>query len=748
MHSKFVILFILFFSCTSCLMFGYENVDPSVKEALNFYRKGSVRRAAEVFERNPNIVDNPELQFIWAKSYLEMKEYRKAFEIFYKIDAEEMYKNKRYSYIYPFFVRKYIETLIQLDDPDLLTKEEQEKTAKMIGLVDKDSPIRKYMDKQLFSILWKYNDLDTILSLDKNLSQYGQAWLEIAKYAKGMSYNLPLILDAYEILGNNTVYSNVLASIDSKSVNSAKDAKTLARMSLRVKNQRNRALEFADRYVELSGDREYYTLVEADVLRLDGSHNDSALLLYDYIISNTNVSPKFYTNTHRYLVQRKYYDLADDIAQLAYSNHNQKFYHDVKDAIEFSKNAQYTLSWYKKNYKKIQPDIHNAAIRALIRSDIKLAEQAVDIGINYNLNNANFVLMHGLIKEYFKKPKEAYQSYLRLIFQDAFGYAGIVARQKERKLRNQYRSIFDKAVKKIQKELPFYKIQDRLIVNKALSVDSELVQYADKAMMKRDQKKLDKKIYKDLLDVPKISLLEKYNPHMSNLAPETQDYVENSVFDVVEDQSNRDIARYYYRYKEILLNSEIVGQLTFRLYFYARDIFGAPYLPVLPKEMIELIFPKLEFNTIESLSDNNKDLAYWMLSSFMAESHFRKRVYSSVGAVGFAQVMPYTAKDIKKWMKKPCFSNYDFYDNLMMGVYYHYKMYKIMDNDIILSLAAYNAGPGAVHRWKKNYPHFDDIYLFVEAIPIEETRNYVKTITYNHGMYRLLYDYEDLLYPK
>ena len=42
------------------------------------------------------------------------------------------------------------------------------------------------------------------------------------------------------------------------------------------------------------------------------------------------------------------------------------------------------------------------------------------------------------------------------------------------------------------------------------------------------------------------------------------------------------------------------------------------------------------------------------------------------------------------------------------------------------ALAAYNAGPGAVRRWKKRGEV--PVEVFVEEIPYEETRNYVKKV--------------------
>jgi soluble lytic murein transglycosylase-like protein len=49
-------------------------------------------------------------------------------------------------------------------------------------------------------------------------------------------------------------------------------------------------------------------------------------------------------------------------------------------------------------------------------------------------------------------------------------------------------------------------------------------------------------------------------------------------------------------------------------------------------------------------------------------------------------------------------------------------------DDLLHVLAAYNAGPGAVQRWKLDG---DDPLLFMESLPVDETRHYVQsTLTY------------------
>jgi soluble lytic murein transglycosylase len=59
----------------------------------------------------------------------------------------------------------------------------------------------------------------------------------------------------------------------------------------------------------------------------------------------------------------------------------------------------------------------------------------------------------------------------------------------------------------------------------------------------------------------------------------------------------------------------------------------------------------------------------------------------------------------------------------------------IGDNLIFLAVA-YNAGPGRVPLWRETLAAEDDPLLFVESIPLRETRVYVKKVLTNLWTYR------------
>lgn len=109
---------------------------------------------------------------------------------------------------------------------------------------------------------------------------------------------------------------------------------------------------------------------------------------------------------------------------------------------------------------------------------------------------------------------------------------------------------------------------------------------------------------------------------------------------------------------------------------------------------------------------------------------------SPKGAVGVAQVMedtgPEAARlagvpwDRGKWLNDTRY-------NAKLGQAYFGAQMKKYDNNPVLAVAAYNAGPGAVDGWIKQFgdPRTGAVSneQFAAAIPYDETRNYVAKVT-------------------
>lgn len=123
---------------------------------------------------------------------------------------------------------------------------------------------------------------------------------------------------------------------------------------------------------------------------------------------------------------------------------------------------------------------------------------------------------------------------------------------------------------------------------------------------------------------------------------------------------------------------------------------------------------------------------------------------SSAGAIGVAQLMPATAPEAARmaglpWDEELYRTDADY--NEQLGRAYFDNMAGKYDGDVFLAAAAYNAGPGMVDDWingtnktgknsgflrlgdprKGEISHAD----WVAAVPFNETRNYVQTVTRN-----------------
>jgi soluble lytic murein transglycosylase len=125
------------------------------------------------------------------------------------------------------------------------------------------------------------------------------------------------------------------------------------------------------------------------------------------------------------------------------------------------------------------------------------------------------------------------------------------------------------------------------------------------------------------------------------------------------------------------------------------------------------------------------------------ESLYSARVVSPVGAIGLMQLMPATAKKVARQLGLHN-SDYDLqglYEpehNIQLGTYYLGQLLNEFQDNIIYSVAAYNAGPQAVKRWIAQNGQRDPDE-FVELIGYRETRGYVKRVVGSYRIYRTLF---------
>ncbi|HMA97543.1 MAG TPA: transglycosylase SLT domain-containing protein [Polyangiaceae bacterium] len=120
------------------------------------------------------------------------------------------------------------------------------------------------------------------------------------------------------------------------------------------------------------------------------------------------------------------------------------------------------------------------------------------------------------------------------------------------------------------------------------------------------------------------------------------------------------------------------------------------------------------------------------------ESGFDPEIVSPANAVGLMQLLPRTAQRIAEEvhytgelrLEEPR-------TNLRLGAAYLRKLLDVFEQNLVLAVAAYNAGPAAVSLWLKHAKH-GSVELFAARIPYQETQKYVERVCLNLMVYRHL----------
>ncbi len=130
---------------------------------------------------------------------------------------------------------------------------------------------------------------------------------------------------------------------------------------------------------------------------------------------------------------------------------------------------------------------------------------------------------------------------------------------------------------------------------------------------------------------------------------------------------------------------------------------------------------------------------YLVCGVIFTESAFDPKAKSSVGALGLMQLMPATGLEeaalleiegvTEERLTEPAL-------NIRLGCNY---LRKLLDDFKVesVALAAYNAGPGRVRQWLKEYGTKDDGAILY--IPYPETSKYVGRVQSARGVYAQLY---------
>ena len=144
-----------------------------------------------------------------------------------------------------------------------------------------------------------------------------------------------------------------------------------------------------------------------------------------------------------------------------------------------------------------------------------------------------------------------------------------------------------------------------------------------------------------------------------------------------------------------------------------------------------------------NISGAGKALAYAIARQ---ESAFNPAAVSPANARGLLQLLPATARRVaqqhqlayadEKLIEDPAF-------NATLGSHYLGEQINRFNGSLIMTFAAYNAGPNRIPQWIARYgdPRGKDVDAaidWVESIPFTETRDYVQRVMENYQVYKML----------
>ncbi len=144
---------------------------------------------------------------------------------------------------------------------------------------------------------------------------------------------------------------------------------------------------------------------------------------------------------------------------------------------------------------------------------------------------------------------------------------------------------------------------------------------------------------------------------------------------------------------------------------------------------VALRYPRPYADLVERASTLTDVPADWLLAVMRQESLFRPDAVSRANAQGLMQLLPTTAAAVaQRWhiTLKGEGSLFDPATAVTLGAARLRELLNQYDGTLLLALAAYNAGPAPVARWRPAQPLDADVWI--ENIAYGETRDYVERI--------------------
>ena len=163
--------------------------------------------------------------------------------------------------------------------------------------------------------------------------------------------------------------------------------------------------------------------------------------------------------------------------------------------------------------------------------------------------------------------------------------------------------------------------------------------------------------------------------------------------------------------------------------WFDRAVFG---MGIVPDDLrhYSLRFPLHHEADIRVQSQVNGLDPAWVAGQTRAESSFMPKARSAADARGLMQLLPGTGSLTAQRLGVPWLGGESLYEpstNIRLGTAYLRQMLDRFSGFPYLAIAAYNAGPVPVERWRLARAQLEPDF-FIESIPYKETRDYVARV--------------------
>jgi soluble lytic murein transglycosylase len=156
-----------------------------------------------------------------------------------------------------------------------------------------------------------------------------------------------------------------------------------------------------------------------------------------------------------------------------------------------------------------------------------------------------------------------------------------------------------------------------------------------------------------------------------------------------------------------------------------------------------LSWPPAYRDTISAVLPEDPSIEPELVWAIMREeSHYRVDARSAVGALGLLQLMPSTAAQLARQQGIEDFKSTDLFDartNIRLGATYLHQLGARFDGRMSAAIGSYNAGPRRVSNWLRGDARKLEDDVWVENIPYDQTRSYVKRVLRSLHVYKSFY---------